>query len=161
MATRAGVGISALYRRWSGKRELVVAALRADAEEPVAAVGSNPVDDLVAALVRVSEAVDHGLGALVAACLREPGSEIAAVTREATLVPMGTAIRAHLGRCIGPAADLSARAAIGPALILWQAASIGGPLDETAIRGYLLPLLGLPGPRAAVTRGSPRAVDHP
>jgi AcrR family transcriptional regulator len=145
VAARAGIGLGALYRRWSGKQDLVVAALRVGAQEQRAIPGADPVDELVASLLRISAAVHHGLGALVAACLRDPASEIASVAREAKITPMVNRIETQLERCIGPAGDLTARAELGPAFILWHAASSGIAPDEEIIRTRLLPLLGVTG----------------
>ena len=143
VAARAGVGLGALYRRWSGKQELVMAALRTGPEGHGPELGPDPVDDLVSALLRISAAVDQGLNSLAAACLRDPASEIAGVAREAKLMPMTRAVQQYLKRCTGPADDLTARAEIGPAFILWRAASTGVPPDEGEIRSQLLPLMGV------------------
>jgi AcrR family transcriptional regulator len=141
VAERAGVGLGALYRRWSGKQELVVAALRAGTHEERPAE-EDPVDGLVAALMRVGDAINRGLGALVAACLREPGSDIAAVAREAKFAPMVASVGQHLRRC-GDISDVEMRAQLGPAFILWRAASTGQTPTETEIRNDLLPLMGV------------------
>ncbi|MCS5717680.1 TetR/AcrR family transcriptional regulator [Herbiconiux sp. CPCC 205763] len=143
VAARAGIGLGALYRRWSGKQELVVAALQLGTHVHDAAPGADPVDELVAALLRISTAVPKGLGALVAACLRDPGSEVAAVARDAKLAPMVAAVSEHLERCIGQVPDLTGRAELAPAFILWRAALTGFALDEEEVRANLLPLLGV------------------
>jgi AcrR family transcriptional regulator len=143
VAARAGIGLGALYRRWSGKHDLVVAALRLGTHEHAVASGADPVDELVAALMRISDAVPRGLGALVAATLRDAESDIAAVAREAKFAPMVSALAGHLERCIGPVPDLASRAELGPAFILWQAAYTGSAPSAGMIRAHLLPLLGI------------------
>jgi AcrR family transcriptional regulator len=143
VAARAGIGLGALYRRWSGKEELVLAALRLGTQEHDADPGNDPEDELVAALLRISAAVPKGLGALVAACLRDPGSDFATVAREAKFAPLVSAMSGHLERCVGRVPDLTSRAELGPAFILWQAAFTGNAPDEETVRLTLLPLLGV------------------
>lgn len=160
VAERAGVGLGALYRRWAGKQELVVAALRAGDREDHPA-HDDPVEGLVAALVRVRDAVDQGLGALMAACLRDPESEIAAVAREAKFAPMVASIREHLRRCGSDGIDMATRSEVGPAFILWRAAT-GSTLTESEIRNDLLPLMGvMHHGTAAGSRGSARRPAPP
>ncbi len=146
VAARAGIGLGALYRRWSGKQELVVAALQLGTHEHSAAPGADAVDELVAALLRISAAVPRGLGALVAASLRDPGSDVAAVAREAKFAPLVAAVGGHLERCVGGSPDLTSRAQLAPAFILWQAALTGSAPDEETLRANLLPLLGVTSP---------------
>jgi AcrR family transcriptional regulator len=143
VAATAGVGLGAVYRRWPGKRELVMAALRAGAGQHSQRLTDDPVADLAAALSRISAAVDQGLGKLVAACLSEPDSELAQVAAEAKLRPMNAAIAALLRRVTGPVPDAEERAAIGPAYILWHTATYGSPPGEAFIRDQLLPLMGI------------------
>jgi AcrR family transcriptional regulator len=142
VAERAGIGLGALYRRWSGKQDLVVAALRAGAHEDHP-VDADPVEGLVAALMRVGDAVDRGLGALVAACLRDPGSEIAVVAREAKLAPMVASVGQHLRGCVGDIGDIETRSEMGPAFILWRYAVTGSTPTQSEIRDDLLPLMGI------------------
>jgi AcrR family transcriptional regulator len=146
VAERAGIGLGALYRRWPGKQDLVVAALRTGVHEHPAPDEGDPVDELVAALTRVSEAFDRGLGMLLAACLRDPGSQIAVVAREAKFAPMVTTVGRYLQRCGGDPGDIATRSEMGLAFLLWRTATTGNAPTESQIRSDLLPLMGVARP---------------
>lgn len=141
VAAAAGIGLGAMYRRWAGKQELVAAALRADIGRHDLEATDDPEADLLAALVRVSEAVPRGLGKLFAVSLTDPGSELARVAVEAKLEPMAQALARWLERVTGPAADLEERAENGIAWIIWHAARRGTPPDQGVLRERLLPLM--------------------
>lgn len=143
VAAAAGVGLGALYRRWPGKRELVMAALRTNVSHASPEAQGDPVEDLIAALGRISEAVGQGLGKLVAACLSEPDSELARVAVEAKLVPMSATLTGILQRVVGPRPDISVLADVGPAYILWHTAVYAQPPSDAFIRDHLLPLMGV------------------
>jgi AcrR family transcriptional regulator len=141
IAAEAGVGLGAMYRRWPGKKELVAAALQLPRGEHSSQVLDDPREDLLAALLRVCNAVDQGLGRIVAECLIQPGSELSNVAIHAKLNPLVDAIGIKLARLNDSSA---ARASIAPAFILWHAAVTGRAPSVQELESQLLPALGVP-----------------
>lgn len=158
IAESAGIGLGALYRRWPGKRALVVAALRWHTHERPTETADDPVADLAAALLRVAEAVPRGLGKLVAACLTKPGSELATVVVEAKLKPLVESVATRLERVVDTTIDARVLAEAGLGLILWRSALDDESLTLEDIRHHVLPAMGVnasrrrPPPRAAAAR---------
>jgi AcrR family transcriptional regulator len=140
IATAAGVGLGAVYRRWPGKKELVAAALRSERATTAEDLTDDPREDLLAAMSRVCTAVDRGLGRIVAECLNQPGSEFAKVAVEAKLDPLVEAIRVRLAR-IDPAC--APNADLVPAFILWYATMHGVAPSRAELESRLLPVMGL------------------
>ncbi|MCO5999835.1 TetR/AcrR family transcriptional regulator [Actinoallomurus rhizosphaericola] len=143
VAESAGIGLGALYRRWAGKKDLVMAALRADVSRHETEGVGDPLADLVSALERIAEAMPRGLGRLVAACLSEPDSELAQVAREAKLTPMTDALTARLEKVTGPAPDVRLRAESGLAYLLWKTATGEQATDEHTLRNRVLTIMGV------------------
>jgi AcrR family transcriptional regulator len=143
VAAAAGIGLGSLYRRWPGKQELVMAALRADTAEHTPEDSDDAVADLVASLVRISDAVANGLGRLVAARLDAPDTELAQVALDAKLAPLTATVARRLRRVDEDGDNLSARASAGPGFIIWHTVLHGTPPDEATIREQLLPLMGV------------------
>ena len=136
----AGVGLGPLYRRWPTKYALVVEALRAAAPSRALAPTDDPAADLLAVLSALAEELRHH-GPVLAVLLTDPASEVAAAVREARLQPFQQAARDALQRLTGPAPDLPARAASGPALILQHHLLHGTPPTGEEIRTQIIPLL--------------------
>ncbi|MEU5877840.1 helix-turn-helix domain-containing protein [Spirillospora sp. NPDC047279] len=136
----AGVGLGSLYRRWPTKYALVVEALRAAAPAQALQPTDDPAADLLATLLALAEELRHH-GPLLAVLLADPTSEVAAAVREAKLQPLHEATRARLRRITGPAPDLDARAASGPALIFHHHLLHGVPPTEDRIRAEIIPLM--------------------
>jgi AcrR family transcriptional regulator len=141
VAHNAGIGLGSLYRRWPTKYALVVDALRAAATERDVEPTDDPVEDLLAGLVRIAEGLCHRRAALLAVLMSDPTSELAAVVREAKVEPSLVANRERLRRVIGPAPDLTTRADAGVALILTHMMSHGSPPDEALMRARFLPIM--------------------
>lgn len=144
VAESAGIGLGALYRRWAGKKELVMAALRADVTQRETDDTGDPLADLVTALERIGDAMPHGLGRLIAACLAEPDSELARVAIEAKLAPMIDGLTARLERVAGAAPDVRLRAESGLSYLLWRTAVGGQATDTTALHRQVLNVMGVP-----------------
>ncbi|MFD5597818.1 TetR/AcrR family transcriptional regulator [Streptomyces griseorubiginosus] len=144
VAESAGIGLGALYRRWAGKKELVMAALRADVNQHETDDIGDPFADLVTALERIGEAVPHGLGRLIAACLADPDSELARVAMEAKLTPMIDGLTARLERVTGAAPDVRLRAESGLLYLLWRTAVGGQTGDATDLQRRVLQVMGVP-----------------
>jgi AcrR family transcriptional regulator len=140
IAERAGIGLGALYRRWPGKRDLVVSALRVATD----ALDVPPTDDAEAdvlrGLVLLARSLTGGVRALLAQLLAEPESELAQAIREAKLQPFAAAHRRRLERLLGPVPDLDDRVAIAPALIVQHLMTTGRLPTEDEIRERIMPL---------------------
>ncbi|WP_458248357.1 TetR/AcrR family transcriptional regulator [Streptomyces sp. MAI_2237] len=146
VAESAGIGLGALYRRWAGKEELVMAALRADMTQHEEAESGDPLADLDAALGRIANALPNGLGRLIAACLSQPDSELARVVRNAKLAPMADGLTARLEKVIGPVPDARQRAESGLAYLIWSAAVAREHSDAQSLRDQALSIMGVTSP---------------
>lgn len=143
VAESAGIGLGALYRRWAGKKELVMAALRADMAQHEEVESGDPLADLDAALERIADAVPNGLGRLIAACLSQPDSELARVAREAKLMPMADRLTARLEKVIGPVPDARQRAESGLSYLIWSAAIAREDSSAHSLRDQVLSIMGV------------------
>lgn len=150
VADRAGTSLGALYRRWPGKRQLVVASLRATARSIDVVPGDDPDADLLQGLVLLARSLEGGARPLLAHLLAEPESELSQAIIEAKITPFTAAHQQRLRRVIGSPPDFEDRAAVGPALIILQTMTTGRPPQEDEIRDRIVPLIkaGLrtPGP---------------
>jgi AcrR family transcriptional regulator len=140
VARNAGIGLGSLYRRWPTKYELVVDALCAPASEHDVEPTGDPLEDLVARLVRIADAFGMRT-ALLSVLFSAPRSELAAAVREAKVEPVRAEIKELLSRVVGPVPDLEVRADVGPALIVMRLVTRGIPPDEAEIRSTILPVM--------------------
>jgi AcrR family transcriptional regulator len=140
VARNAGIGLGSLYRRWPTKYDLVVEALCAAASDHDTEPTGNPLEDLVARLVRIADAFRRHT-ALLAVLFSAPQSELAAAVREAKVEPVRAEIRELLRRVVGAVPDLDVRADVGPALIVMRLVARGSPPDESEIRSAILPVM--------------------
>jgi AcrR family transcriptional regulator len=143
VAESAGIGLGGLYRRWAGKEELVMAALRADMSQHEAQDTGDPLVELTAAVERIIAAVPRGLGRLVAACLSEPDSELARVARQAKLTPMADGLATRLENVCGPGPDVRRRAESGLSYLLWKSALDEQPAHTDSLRDEVLTIMGV------------------
>ncbi|MGW3311135.1 TetR family transcriptional regulator [Streptomyces sp. NPDC001073] len=141
VAAAAGVGLGALYRRWPGKEEMVADALRADRSLHATPDTADPLADLTASVDRVISALPQGLGRLIAACLNEPDSALARVTRQAKLTPMIDTLAARLERVTGPTPHTRRRAESGLSYILWKHALEGEAINTGSLRDEALAIM--------------------
>jgi AcrR family transcriptional regulator len=141
VARNAGIGLGSLYRRWPTKYALVVDALRAAAAEGEVEPTGDPVEDLLAGLLKICVGLGHRAAPLLAVLLSDPTSELAAAVREAKVEPFRATNRERLRRVIGDVADLDTRADAGAALILMHMMLHGSPPDEALMRDRYLPLM--------------------
>jgi AcrR family transcriptional regulator len=142
VAESAGIGLGALYRRWAGKEELVMAALRADMSQHAEQDAADPLAGLTASVERIIAAVPRGLGRLVAACLSEPDSELARVARQAKLTPMANGLAARLENVCGPGPDVRRRAESGLSYLLWKSALDGQTTNADTLCSEVLAIMG-------------------
>ena len=141
VVARAGVGLGAVYRRWPGKRDLVIAALRRSAVRDDPPNTDDPEADLLAGLVAMADATAGSRGAMMLALLTQQHAELARAVREAKITPMMAANRQRLRRVVGDVDDLETRADAAVGLIVLRGLVAGAPLDEGEIRERVVPLM--------------------
>ena len=141
VAARAGIGLGALYRRWTTKQELVLAALSNAAAERHVAVSDDPETDLLEGLVAIADGLTGRGGRLLAVLFSGTEPELAHAIRTAKVIPLRDANRDQLRRVIGNVPDLAARADIGPGLIVIRFFADGQPMTRRQIQEQVIPLM--------------------
>ena len=151
VADRAEVGLSTIYRRWPTKEDLVRASLECDRATEKFVVTGDPRADVRAFLKRMADDVSGDgaqtmLGFL--ASLRA-APEVADVYRETAISRMHEHLKSLLAAELGDDfPDLDLRASAGPAILVYQAAVCGQPIDAEAMADRLTELLFAPAPAA-------------
>jgi AcrR family transcriptional regulator len=149
VADRAGVGLSTIYRRWPTKQDLVRASLECPRATEHFVVTGDPRADVQAFLTRMAEELS-GKGAqtmlgFLASLRADP--EIAEVYRETKIARMQEHLRSLLAAELGEDfPDLDLRATAGPAILIYQTAVCGQPMDAEAMATRLTDLLFAPLP---------------
>jgi len=153
IAASAGAGKATIYRRWSGKAELVVDALMSQKEEFVVADTGNLRGDLTALALQASAAKEHPLDSqvmigLVSALPRDP--ELRDVFYERLVNPHLATLKMIFERAvtrgeIAPVKNLDTVVSILPALVLHRVIVMGTVPDEqffvSIIDQVILPLV--------------------
>jgi AcrR family transcriptional regulator len=150
VAARAGVGKAAIYRRWSGKTELVVAAVADLAHVPdVPDTGGLRGDLIASARTYVqNERTQKVLAGLMTAMVHH--EQLRSAAREAIGEPSARLFRLVVARAVAhrataPGVDVDAVAELFPAMAFHRTAALGRPIDdefiERVVDGLLLPLL--------------------
>lgn len=150
VAAHAGVGKAAVYRRWSGKTALVVAAVSDLAQvPPVPDTGSLRGDLLACARTFIrSERTQRVLAGLMTAMVHDDDLRTAA--RDALGGPFTTLFHQIITRAVQrgqvPAsADAESVSEVFPALAFHRGTALGLPVDEVfvvrVVDNLLLPLL--------------------
>jgi AcrR family transcriptional regulator len=142
VAQRAGVGLGALYRRWPGKRELVLATLRSAVPDSDLLASDDPAADVIDGLVAMSEGFDGPRGRLLTGLLSDLADDVdlATAVRENILAALRTQHRERLRRLVGERADLDLLADLGPAYVLLHGVFLGHTVSRDELRA-LLPIL--------------------
>jgi AcrR family transcriptional regulator len=149
VADRAGVGLSTIYRRWPTKQDLVRASLECDRATEHFVVTDDPRADVKAFLARMAQDLS-GKGAqtmlgFLASLRADP--EVAEVYRETKIARMQEFLRSRIAAELGDDfPDLDLRATAGPAILVYQSAVCGQPMDAEAIATRLTELLFAPLP---------------
>jgi AcrR family transcriptional regulator len=149
VADRAGVGLSTIYRRWPAKQDLVRAALECDRAVEKWATTGDARADVRSFLKELAESLS-GDGAqtmlgFLATIRSDP--EVGDVFRETIIATMHDHLKGLLASELGDDfPDLDLRAAAGPAILLYQVAICGQPMDADAMAGHLTALLFSPVP---------------
>jgi AcrR family transcriptional regulator len=155
VADRACVGLSTIYRRWPTKQDLVRASLCCDRAAQKYAVTGDARADVKAFLKRMAEDLS-GKGAqtllgFLSSLRSDP--EIADVYRETAVARMHEHLRSLLASELGDDfPDLDLRATAGPAILIYQAAVCGRPIDAEAVATRLTELLFAPLPQVPGAR---------
>lgn len=155
VAARAGTSKPVLYRRWSSRAELALAAWnsRVSVEEEVADTGVLR-EDLMALFARIARRADSMVNGVIAGVMAEAfrHPEITELLRDRLASPTGLtdAVRRIVDRAVErgelPPVELPHRAARTPLdLVRNEFMTCGGPVDETVIAELVddvyLPLL--------------------
>jgi AcrR family transcriptional regulator len=149
VADKAGVGLSTIYRRWPTKQDLVRASLECDQATEAFVATDDPRADVKAFLERMAQDLS-GKGAqtmlgFLASLRADP--EVAAVYRETKIARMQEFLRSRIAAELGDDfPDLDLRATAGPAILVYQSAVCGQPMDAEAIATRLTELLFAPLP---------------
>ncbi len=146
VAERAGVGLGALYRRWPGKRELVLAAVADAVPDRAVPTTDDPAGDVLAGLRAIAAALGGPARRLLGSVLpeMEDDPELAAAVRDGVLAAVRRGHRDRLRRLVGDVPDLDVRADVGPAYLLLRTVVLGEDVGDTELRA-LLHLVAAPG----------------
>ncbi len=127
VATRAGSGLGALYRRWPSKRDLVLAALERAVPDRGVPQTDDPLADVGAGLLAIADATSGDRARLLSGLLSELADDpdLAGLVRDGILKPLRDAHADRLRRVIGDPPDLQVRADIGPAYLLMHGVILG------------------------------------
>jgi AcrR family transcriptional regulator len=154
VATRAGTSKTVIYRRWSSRAELVLAAWSRQAPVPQATPDTGALrSDLVALFTRIARRVDTMMGEMIAGVMGEAfrHPEVIALLQERLrTAPLSEGVRTIVRRAVdrGELApvDVPQRATRVPLdLIRNEAMVFGAPIPENVIAELVddvyLPLL--------------------
>jgi AcrR family transcriptional regulator len=144
VADRAGVGLSTIYRRWPTKQDVVRAALECEMAQDKFVLTGDARADVQAFLTKMGTDLggDGAQAMLGFLSTIRSDPEIADVFRETAIDRMHQHLRRLLASELGEDhPDLDLRAAAGPAILIYQAAVCGKPLDAPAMAERLTQLL--------------------
>jgi AcrR family transcriptional regulator len=154
VAARARSSKATIYRRWPGKPELVVAAVKRYAASPAAAPAESggPRQDLLAVLLAMRSSLTGQDAALILGLMiaMRRNAELAAAVRSQVLTDKGEAFGAVIARAVArgelPATvDHALFVEISSAMLFSRLFVTGEPLDDAFIHhlveAVLLPLL--------------------
>ena len=153
IAASAGAGKATIYRRWSGKAELVVDALMCQKEDVVVPDTGNLRDDLTSLALQASAQEEHPLDSqvmigLVSALPHDP--ELRDVFQDRLVNPHLATLKMVFERAvargeIAPVQNLDTLVSILPALVLHRVIVLGSAPDEqfflSIIDQVILPLV--------------------
>jgi len=149
VADRAGVGLSTIYRRWPAKQDVVRAALECEQASEKFQVTGDARADVRSCLAELAESLTgdgaQTLVGFLATMRSDP--EVGDVFRETMIARLHDHLRGLLASELGDDfPDLDLRAAAGPAILVYQAAICGQPIDGEAMADRLTRLLFAPLP---------------
>jgi AcrR family transcriptional regulator len=153
VAARARASKATIYRRWPGKRELVLDALRRRAEhQPRAADTGSLRGDLIATFRAMADQAGAEDAELMAGMLRAMrcAPELSTCVRDQVVESKGAALREIVERAVGrgelpPQADPVLAHEVASALWIKHVLVVGGQVDDAFIAhvtdDVLIPLL--------------------
>jgi AcrR family transcriptional regulator len=153
VAARAHASKATIYRRWPGKRELVVDAIRCRAPHEIELVDTGSLrGDLIATLSTMAEGIGANDADLLAGVLRamRGAPEIAEILRTQVLEEKRSVSRTLVARAVvrgelGPDADPEVFHEVAPALMFFRVLVTGRPVDDEFLAhvadDVLIPLL--------------------
>ncbi|MFE2950747.1 TetR/AcrR family transcriptional regulator [Embleya sp. NPDC059267] len=164
VAARARTGKATLYRRWCGRAELVVDALKLPGVSDVDPPDTGALrSDMITLLERISAKLAGPLGEILRGLLAETGrdAELARLIHARFHTAGPSSVRAILERAvergeIEPTMPTSRRATVATDLLRNEILLFGAPVDDAVIRDIVddvyLPLLLRPAPGHGPTR---------
>ena len=144
VADRAGVGLSTIYRRWPTKQDVVRASLECQQAAVSYETTGDPRADVRSFLTQMAEDVngDNGQQMLGFLATLRSDPEIACVFRETKIERMHQHLRSLLAAELGEDhPDLDLRATAAPAILMYQSAVCGKPIDAAEMADRLTTLL--------------------
>ena len=145
VADRAGVGLSTIYRRWPAKQDVVRAALECEQAAEKWVTTGDARADVRSFLKELAENLTadgaQTLLGFLATLRSDP--EVGSVFRETIISGMHEHLKSLLADDFP---DLDLRAMAGPAILVYQSAICGQPMDTDALADRLTELLFAPLP---------------
>jgi AcrR family transcriptional regulator len=157
IADRAGTGLGAIYRRWPGKLDVVVAAIRTLVDDDPAVSTGDVEHDLAQALERRVRRLQGCLGAILPGLLTSMRDhpELAALVHERAIGPALDQVRTSLTPAFPDPLELQLRTELANGVLLHRLLVTHNLPTRREIRERLVPLI-LGRPVAAAGRNPPR-----
>jgi AcrR family transcriptional regulator len=149
VADKACVGLSTIYRRWPTKQDVVRAALECDQAAEKFTITGDARADVKSCLTELANGLtgDQGQTLLGFLAVMRTDPEVGEIFRETMINRMQTHLRDLLASELGEDfPDLDLRATAGPAILFYQAAVCGQPMDVESMVDRLTQLLFAPAP---------------
>jgi AcrR family transcriptional regulator len=160
VADRAHVGLATIYRRWSTKQELVIAAMQRAKASVEAPETDDPRADLEALLREMTHSIFGPKACFVVGFVTalRCDPELGRVFRESMLADMRDHLRRPIARVVGDDdPDLDLRADLAPALLIFRMLIDDQPVDADELASRLCALvLGAVSPALTGTASQPR-----
>jgi AcrR family transcriptional regulator len=144
VADRAHVGLATIYRRWSTKQELVIAAMQRAKASVEAPVTDDPRADLEALLREMTHSIFGPKACFVVGFVTALRSdpELGRVFRESMLADMRDHLRRPIARVVGEDdPDLDLRADLAPAFLIFRMLIDDQPADPDELASRLCALV--------------------
>jgi AcrR family transcriptional regulator len=144
VADRAHVGLATIYRRWSTKQELVIAAMQRAKASVEAPVTDDPRADLEALLREMTHSIFGPKACFVVGFVTALRSdpELGRVFRESMLADMRDHLRRPIARVVGEDdPDLGLRADLAPAFLIFRMLIDDQPADPDELASRLCALV--------------------
>ena len=143
IADRAGTGLGAIYRRWPGKLDVVVAAIRTLVDEDPAIPTGDVEHDLARALEERVRRLQGCLGAILPGLLTSMRDhpDLAALVQERAIGPALDRVRKSLAPAITDPLELQLRTELANGVLLHRLLVTHSLPTRREIREHLVPLI--------------------